>query len=78
MAMFRRVSTLRLVEEKLFHPIQASPLKEFITIQVDHDLKRARMDSTMYEYYEQNVVVPRIEKTLRDLYPNYDISVYEP
>lgn len=78
MAMFRRVSTLRLVEEKLFPQIQANPLKEYITIRVDHDLKHARMDSTMYEYYEQNVVVPRIEKTLRDLYPNYDISVYEP
>lgn len=78
--MLRRLSTLRLVENTFFPPIQVNtaPSKECIMIQVDHDLKHAHMNSTMHEYYEQNVVVPRLEKTLRDLYPNYGISVYEP
>jgi hypothetical protein len=77
MALLRKVSTLRLVEDALFHEVDKIPIRECVVIDVDHDLKRARMDSTMYNYYEQRVVIPRIEQTLRDLYPEYDINVYK-
>ena len=78
MKMSRTVSTLRLLEDHLLRP-NAERLfhGEYILIQVKHDSKNVHLNNSIYDYYEKEVVVPRIEQTLRRLYPNYDISIYD-
>lgn len=73
--MLRRVYTLRLVEPIL----DAVPLvRDYdIFIKVKHDIKDVRVENTIRDYCEHRVVIPRIQRVFRDIYPDYDISVYD-
>lgn len=66
----RRIYTLRIPEPAAL--TDALPVGYDIFIRVRHDRKEVRVEDTMRDYCEQRVVVPRIRRVFRDLYPDYD------